>query len=62
MMYLLFIYSAGRNDFDEKNINYEGQMKGWALKSRLFWAPIDLTYCSKCQFMFEFHGHLFHNL
>jgi hypothetical protein len=30
------LYGAGRNNFDAGNIHYEGHLKGWALKSRLF--------------------------
>jgi hypothetical protein len=31
-------YQGVRNDFEAGNIHYEGHYKGWALKSRLFWA------------------------
>jgi hypothetical protein len=31
-------YGAGRNNFDAGTIHYEGHRKGWALKSRHFWA------------------------
>jgi hypothetical protein len=32
---------AGGNDFDASNIHYKSHWKGWALNSRLFWAPND---------------------
>jgi hypothetical protein len=37
-MYTCCLHGAGRNDFDAGNIHYKGHGKGWALKSRLFWA------------------------
>jgi hypothetical protein len=34
-----FYGAVVRNDFEAGNIHYEGLYKGWALTSRLFWAP-----------------------
>jgi hypothetical protein len=37
-MCLLFLWHGTYNDFEAGNIHYEVHYKGWALKSKMFWA------------------------
>ena len=47
-MYLFVcLYGAGHMDLDGGVIHNEGCLKGWALKSRLFWA----LHCEKSLFV-----------